>query len=54
LRAAGKKFVDVEFSDCDHGFFNEQSERYNESAARQSWALSVAFLEETMGLEAIG
>lgn len=51
LREAGKKFVDVEFSDCDHVFFNEQvPERYNESAARQSWALGIAFLEGALNL----
>jgi carboxymethylenebutenolidase len=49
LRAAGRKFVDVEFSDCNHAFFNEQADRYNEAAAKQSWAIGVAFLEETLG-----
>jgi carboxymethylenebutenolidase len=49
LREAGKKFVDVEFSEPDHGFFNEQIEgRYNESAAKQSWALGVAFLADVL------
>jgi carboxymethylenebutenolidase len=52
LRAAGKQFVDVEFSDCNHGFFNEQwTERYNESAARQSWAMGIAFLEDTLNVK---
>jgi carboxymethylenebutenolidase len=52
MRDAGKKFVDVEFSDCDHVFFNEQvPDRYNEAAAKQSWALGIAFLEDTLGVE---
>jgi carboxymethylenebutenolidase len=48
LRSAGKKFVDVEFSDANHAFFNEQVDRYNAPAARQSWALSLAFLNENL------
>ena len=44
LREAGKLFVDVEFSDANHAFFNEQADRYNQAAAEQSWALSQAFL----------
>jgi len=50
MRSAGKKFVDVEFSDCNHAFFNEQTDRYNASAAKQSWAIGATFLEETLGV----
>lgn len=51
MREAGKKFVDVEFSDCDHVFFNETvPARYNEAAARQSWGLGIAFLEDALGI----
>jgi carboxymethylenebutenolidase len=50
VRAAGKPFVDVEFSGADHGFFNEQIPgRHDPAAAAQSWALSVAFLSQTLG-----
>jgi carboxymethylenebutenolidase len=48
VRSAGKKFVDVEFSDANHAFFNEQVDRYNAPAARQSWALGLAFLKENL------
>jgi carboxymethylenebutenolidase len=49
VRAAGKRFVDVEFSEADHGFFNEQIPgRHDPAAAAQSWALSVAFLAQTL------
>ena len=49
-RAAGKPFVDVEFSEANHGFFNEQIPgRHDPAAAAQSWALSVAFLAQTLG-----
>lgn len=51
LRDAKKEYVNVEFSECGHGFFNEQTERYNASAAHQSWAIGIAFLEEELGIE---
>jgi carboxymethylenebutenolidase len=47
LRAAGKKYVSVVFSDSQHSFFQDFIEdRYDSEAARQSWALSIAFLQE--------
>jgi carboxymethylenebutenolidase len=49
LRVAKKEFVDVEFSECGHAFFNEQTDRYNAAAAHQSWAIGIAFLEEELG-----
>jgi carboxymethylenebutenolidase len=45
LRTAGKPFVNVEFSDADHGFFCSVRPSYNLSAARQAWALALAFLD---------
>jgi Dienelactone hydrolase family len=51
MRAAGKEFIDVEFSDCDHKFFKEQSERYNETLAKQSWTLGLQFLEASLGID---
>jgi carboxymethylenebutenolidase len=44
LRAAGKPFVNVEFSDADHGFFCDARSSYNPSAARQAWGLALTFL----------
>lgn len=49
VRAAGKKFVDVEFSDANHQFFNERVDRYNAAAAAQSWALGREFLRAALG-----
>jgi carboxymethylenebutenolidase len=50
LRAAGKSFVDVEFSDANHGFFNEQvADRYNAAAAHASWAMGLAFVQDALG-----
>jgi carboxymethylenebutenolidase len=45
LRGAGKSFVNVEFSEADHGFFNDTREVFNPQAAAQAWALSLAFLD---------
>jgi carboxymethylenebutenolidase len=44
LRAAGKLFVHVEFSDADHGFFCDARSSYNPAAAKQAWALALTFL----------
>jgi carboxymethylenebutenolidase len=44
LRAAGKPFVNVEFSDADHGFSCDARSSYNPSAAKQAWALTLSFL----------
>lgn len=50
LRAAGKPFVNVEFSEANHGFFNEQlPERHHPAAARESWALTLRFLNDSLG-----
>ncbi len=44
MREAKKTFVNVEFSDADHGFFCDVRASYKETAARQAWDLSVRFL----------
>jgi len=50
VRAAGKSFIDVEFSDANHGFFNDQvADRYDADAAAESWALVTSFLDRTVG-----
>lgn len=48
LRAAGKRFVNVEFSDADHGFFCDARPVYQPEAARESWALTLAFLADAI------
>ncbi len=50
LRAAGKPFVNVEFSDADHGFFCDQRKVYQPEAARESWVLVLRFLDDCMGI----
>ena len=44
LTAAGKSFVNVTFSDADHGFFCDARASYNPVAAGQAWPLTLAFL----------
>ena len=44
LRQSGKTYVNVDFSDADHGFFCDERAAYQPRAARQSWALLLEFL----------
>jgi carboxymethylenebutenolidase len=48
LRAAKKTYVNVEFSDADHGFFCDARGSYNAAAAAQAWPLTLAFLNTHM------
>jgi carboxymethylenebutenolidase len=50
LHKAGKPFVNVEFSDADHGFFCDARASYNPAAARQASALTHAFLNQFLGI----
>lgn len=45
MRAAGKPYVNVVFSEADHGFFGDARASYNPAAAAQAWPLTLAFLE---------
>jgi carboxymethylenebutenolidase len=45
LTAEGKKFVDVEISDADHGFFCDARASYNPTAAALVWPWTLAFLK---------
>ena len=44
LKSAGKNYVNVEFSEADHGFFCDARPSYNPVAAAQAWPLTLAFL----------
>jgi carboxymethylenebutenolidase len=48
LRAAQKTFVEVEYSNADHGFFCDERASYNADAAAESWALTLTFLRNRM------
>jgi carboxymethylenebutenolidase len=45
LRAAGKDFINVEFSEADHGFFCDARPSYHAVSAAQAWPLALAFLK---------
>jgi carboxymethylenebutenolidase len=49
FRAAGKTFTNVEFSQADHGFFCDQRSSYEPKAAKEAWALTLAFLADYTG-----
>jgi carboxymethylenebutenolidase len=44
LKTAKKTYVNVEFSDADHGFFRDVTSAYREAPAKQSWDLALRFL----------
>ena len=46
LTAAGKQFVNVEFSNADHGFFCDERAAYQPQAAKEAWALMQEFLKD--------
>jgi len=45
LRQTGKSFINVEFSNAEHGFFCDERKSYDPAAASESWALMTAFFE---------
>ena len=49
LRAAGKTYINVEFSDADHGFFCDARPSYHPASAAQAWELCRAFLNDRLG-----
>jgi carboxymethylenebutenolidase len=44
VREANKTFVDVVFSNADHGFFCDARQSYHAASAAQAWSLTLAFL----------
>lgn len=52
MQEAKKTFVNVEFSDADHGFFCDVRPSYKETAAKQAWELALKFLATYVGQEA--
>lgn len=45
LKAANKKYINAVFSDADHGFNCDEKPAYHPKAAKEAWALTLAFLE---------
>jgi len=44
MREAKKLYVDIVFSDADHGFFCDARKSYEANAARLSWDTTQSFL----------
>ncbi|WP_187146977.1 dienelactone hydrolase family protein [Candidatus Methylacidiphilum infernorum] len=51
LNKENKSFIQVEFSRATHGFFCEERESYNKDAAQLSWMITLAFLQDQLGLK---
>jgi carboxymethylenebutenolidase len=43
MLANGKTYSKVIYPDADHAFFNDTGTRYNEAAARDAWAQTLAW-----------
>ena len=54
LSAAGKSYVNVEFSEADHGFFCDARPSYGPVAASQAWPLTLAFLNTYTAARELG
>jgi carboxymethylenebutenolidase len=48
MREAKKEYVDVVFSNADHGFFCDARQSYQASAARLSWDMAHSFLNSRL------
>lgn len=48
MRNAGKSYVNVEFSDADHGFFCDARKAYHQRAATEAWILALSFLSDNL------
>jgi carboxymethylenebutenolidase len=46
LKAAGKQYADIEFSEAEHGFFCDQRGSYNAEASKESWEIFKEFFKE--------
>jgi len=48
LKAAGVKFEAVKYPGTQHGFNNDTTPRYDEAAAKQAWARTIALFNRTL------
>jgi carboxymethylenebutenolidase len=48
LKAAGVKFEAVKYPGTQHGFNNDTTPRYDEAAAKQAWARTLALFNRTL------
>jgi len=45
MRAAAKPYVNIEFSEAEHGFFCDQRSSYDPASAAVAWPMVLAYLE---------
>jgi carboxymethylenebutenolidase len=48
VKQAGKPYVNVVISYANHAFFCDDRANYDEQAAHEAWALTLAFLREKL------
>lgn len=48
VKEAGKEYINTVFSYADHGFNCEERPSYQPRAAREAWAMSIAFLKNNL------
>lgn len=49
FKAAGKEYVNVEFSNADHGFFCDERDAWHPQAASEAWGITREFLRNRVG-----
>jgi len=49
LRAAGKDFINAEFSEAQHGFNCDDRPAYHAASADAAWGMTLAFLKKHLG-----
>jgi carboxymethylenebutenolidase len=49
MNKAGKPFTNIVISNADHGFNNDERPAYNPEAAKEAWAMSMAFFRNKFG-----
>ena len=49
VEAAGKPYINTMISYADHGFHCDERPSYHPQAAKEAWALTLAFFEEKLG-----
>jgi carboxymethylenebutenolidase len=48
MKEAGKRYINVEMSEADHGFFCDQRPSYHADSAAESWALTLEFMRRNL------
>jgi len=51
LRAADRDFVNHDYADVNHGFHNDSTPRYDETAARLAWQRTIEFFTRHLDLK---